>query len=105
LAKLDEAKEGSLIQVVDPAIVPDYKSFPKRGLITIIAAFAGLIIGIFIALFQEGMSRLREDPEQNERLSALRSRMDGALISSLPWASATDREMCTRAERDMDDDV
>jgi tyrosine-protein kinase Etk/Wzc len=59
LAKLDEAKEGALVQVVDPAIVPDYKSFPKRGLITIIAAFAGLVIG-------------KEDPEQAEKLSILR---------------------------------
>lgn len=72
LAKLDEAKEGALIQVVDPAIVPDYKSFPKRGLFTIIAALAGLMIGIFVALFRESMERLRQDPEQSLRLDILR---------------------------------
>jgi uncharacterized protein involved in exopolysaccharide biosynthesis len=72
LAKLDEAKEGALIQVVDPAIVPDYKSFPKRGLITVVAAIAGMFIGIFAALFKEGMERLRQDPEQSERLNILR---------------------------------
>ena len=72
LAKLDEAKEGALIQVVDPAIVPDYKSFPKRGLITIIAAVAGLFVGVFVAFFSEGMERLKRDPEQSERLSILR---------------------------------
>jgi uncharacterized protein involved in exopolysaccharide biosynthesis len=72
LAKLDEAKEGALIQVVDPANVPDYKSSPKRALITIIAAFAGFVISIFIVLFQEGLARLRQDPEQNARLAALR---------------------------------
>ena len=72
LAKLDEAKEGALIQVVDPAIVPDYKSFPKRGLITIIAAVAGLLIGVFVAFVSEGMERLKRDPEQSERLSILR---------------------------------
>jgi len=72
LAKLDEAKEGALIQVVDPAIVPDYKSFPKRGLITVGAAIAGMFIGIFAALFKEGMERLRQDPEQSERLNILR---------------------------------
>src|SRR5215470_13985319 len=65
LAKLDEAKEGALIQVVDQAVVPDYKSFPKRGLFTIIAALVGLIIGILVALFREGMERLRQDPEQS----------------------------------------
>jgi uncharacterized protein involved in exopolysaccharide biosynthesis len=73
MAKLDEAKEGALIQVVDPAIVPDYKSFPKRGLITLLAAFAGLIIGSFVAFFQAAMDRLRQDPEQRERLDILRN--------------------------------
>ncbi|HTZ90596.1 MAG TPA: Wzz/FepE/Etk N-terminal domain-containing protein [Alloacidobacterium sp.] len=72
LAKLDEAKEGALIQVVDPAIVPDYKSSPKRALITIIATLAGLFIGLFAALFREGLERLRQDPEQSERLDILR---------------------------------
>jgi uncharacterized protein involved in exopolysaccharide biosynthesis len=72
LAKLDEAKEGALIQVVDPAIVPDYKSFPKRGLITIVAAIVGLFIGVMVAFFREGLERLRQDPEQNERLNILR---------------------------------
>lgn len=72
LAKLDEAKEGALIQVVDPAIVPDYKSFPKRGLITLIATFIGLFIGVFAALFQEWLERLRQDPEQSERIHVLR---------------------------------
>jgi tyrosine-protein kinase Etk/Wzc len=72
MAKLDEAKEGALIQVVDPAVVPDYKSFPKRGLITIIAAFGGFVIAMFIVFFQEGLARLKEDPEQNKRLTSLR---------------------------------
>ena len=72
MAKLDEAKEGALIQVVDPAIVPDYKSSPKRGLITIAAAVAGLFIGIFVVLFREGLGRLRQNPEQRERLDILR---------------------------------
>ena len=72
VAKLDEAKEGALIQVVDQAVVPDYKSSPKRGLITVVAAFVGLFIGIFIVLFRAGLSRLKEDPEQNARLSSLR---------------------------------
>ncbi|QNI32360.1 chain length determinant family protein [Alloacidobacterium dinghuense] len=72
LAKLDEAKEGALIQVVDLAIVPDYKSFPKRGIITIVAAAVGLIIGIFAAFFRESMERLEQDPEQSERLRILR---------------------------------
>ena len=33
VAKLDEAREGTIIQVVDPAVPPDKKSFPKIRLI------------------------------------------------------------------------
>jgi hypothetical protein len=63
VAKLDEAKEGALIQVVDPAIPPDRRSFPKRGLIVIGATVAGFLFGIFIALLQTGFQRLKDDPE------------------------------------------
>lgn len=63
LAKLDEAKEGSIVQVVDPATIPDKRSFPKRSLIVIGAGAAGLLIGIFAAFALAGLQRLREDPE------------------------------------------
>jgi uncharacterized protein involved in exopolysaccharide biosynthesis len=72
VAKLDEAKEGSLIQVVDPAIAPDWRSFPKRGLIVISATVAGFLLGVFLALLQAGFERLKDDPEVNEKLTVLR---------------------------------
>jgi tyrosine-protein kinase Etk/Wzc len=73
IAKLDEAKEGALVQVVDPAIRPDRRSFPKRTLIVIGATAAGLFLGILIALVQAGMARLREDPESSAKLALLKS--------------------------------
>jgi uncharacterized protein involved in exopolysaccharide biosynthesis len=72
IAKLDEAKEGSLIQVVDPAVRPDRKSFPKRTLIVAIATLAGFLIGVLAALMQSGWSRLKEDPEAHSKLILLR---------------------------------
>ena len=72
VAKLDEAKEGSLIQVVDPAIPPDKRSFPKRGLIVICAIAAGFLIGIMTALFQAGFRRLKNDAEASEKLALLK---------------------------------
>jgi len=72
IAKLDEAKEGSLIQVVDPAIPPDKKSFPKRSLIVIAAAIAGLIVGVGLALAQAGMGNLNSNPETNAKLLYLK---------------------------------
>src|SRR6185437_3811335 len=62
LAKLDEAKEGALIQVVDPATPPDKRSFPKRIWIVIGGTFVGLILGHLLALFTAGWERARENP-------------------------------------------
>ncbi|MGO9434830.1 MAG: GumC family protein [Terracidiphilus sp.] len=73
LAKLDEAKEGALIQVVDQAIPPDKKSFPKRTFIVIWAIAAGFILGVLTALIVSGFRRLRDDPEVGNKLALLRS--------------------------------
>ncbi|OWQ87510.1 lipopolysaccharide biosynthesis protein [Roseateles aquatilis] len=42
LAKSDESREGSLIQIIDPALVPDHKSKPRRAMTALGGAFAGL---------------------------------------------------------------
>lgn len=68
LAKLDEAKQGSTVQVVDPAVVPDKRSFPKRSLIVIGAAIGGLMLGIFAALALSALRRMKEDPETAMKL-------------------------------------
>lgn len=44
LARADEAREGALIQVIDPAAPPERKSRPKRGLIAIFATLASLLL-------------------------------------------------------------
>lgn len=71
IAKLDEAKEGATVQVVDPAVQPDRRSSPKRTVIVLISTLAGLIVGILVALAQAAWSRLRENPETSGKLSLL----------------------------------
>ena len=71
VAKLDEAKEGALIQVVDPAIPPDRRAFPKRGLIVIGTTVAGLFIGVLLALLAAGLERVKDDPETAVKLELL----------------------------------
>jgi tyrosine-protein kinase Etk/Wzc len=73
IAKLDEAKEGALVQLVDPAIRPDKRSFPKRTLFVLGATAAGLLLSILIALLQAGLARLREDPDSNAKLALLKN--------------------------------
>jgi tyrosine-protein kinase Etk/Wzc len=72
IAKLDEAKQGALIQVVDPAIPPDRRSFPKRSLIVIGATALGFLIGVLLALLQAGLERIKDDQETAVKLHLLR---------------------------------
>jgi uncharacterized protein involved in exopolysaccharide biosynthesis len=71
MAKLDEAKQGSLIQVVDRAIPPDRRSSPKRGLIVVFSTLVGVFIGAMLALVWDGVQNAR--PEDREKLHILMS--------------------------------
>jgi uncharacterized protein involved in exopolysaccharide biosynthesis len=42
IAKTDEIREGALIQIIDPALVPDRKSKPRRAMTALGGAFFGL---------------------------------------------------------------
>ena len=44
LARMDEAKEAGLVQVVDSAVVPDKKSWPPRLLIVLLAGVAAFLL-------------------------------------------------------------
>lgn len=51
IAKIDEAKEGATIQVLDPAIEPDKKSGPRRGLLVLVAfMFSGFLTLAYLSL-------------------------------------------------------
>lgn len=71
-AKLDEARQGAIIQVVDTATVPDKRSFPKRGFIVAGATLAGFFMAIFAAIFLALMERILSDPEANQKMRDLR---------------------------------
>jgi uncharacterized protein involved in exopolysaccharide biosynthesis len=72
IAKIDEAKDAALIQVVDKALVPEQKSKPKRSLIVILATMMAFFIGILLAFFKEASARASLDPASAERMSLLR---------------------------------
>lgn len=73
IAKLDEARQGTVIQVVDLAVPPDRRSFPKRGITLIVATVLGLFTGCVWSLAAEGIERMKRSPEGLKRLEALRA--------------------------------
>ncbi len=70
-AKLDEAREGALVQVVDPAMTPDWKSAPKRALWLAISFALGLIVSCGWVLWRAALRLLHRDPETDSKLNAL----------------------------------
>jgi uncharacterized protein involved in exopolysaccharide biosynthesis len=81
-AKLDEAREGSLIQVVDRAEVPDRKSFPRLTIIGPIATVSWLFLALCWVFIRYVMARAQERPEERERLEVLKSVWGKALLKS-----------------------
>lgn len=72
-AKIDEAKDAAIIQVVDKAIPPDYKSKPKRGLIVLLTVLVAGFLAVLAAFVKEAIGKARRDPDSAGRLEALRA--------------------------------
>lgn len=75
VAKLDEAKQGSLIQVVDAGVPPDKRSFPKRTFIVLGAVIAGFIVGICSVIASASIGHLKLEPAIDAKLLYLRQMM------------------------------
>jgi uncharacterized protein involved in exopolysaccharide biosynthesis len=73
VAKVDEARQGTTVQIVDRAIVPDRRSSPKRTLIVLGAAVFGIFLGVFWAFAKEGVTRLSNNPAEHKRLELLKT--------------------------------
>jgi uncharacterized protein involved in exopolysaccharide biosynthesis len=66
-AKLDEAKTAAVIQVLDPAVEPDHRSSPRRGLIVVLATLLAFLASIFYVFSAEALSRIRSNPRVDAR--------------------------------------
>jgi len=63
VARLDEAKDPSIIQVLDPAVVPERKFKPKRALIVILSTVFALFAAFAIAFIRDAKYRMLQRPE------------------------------------------
>jgi uncharacterized protein involved in exopolysaccharide biosynthesis len=69
-ARMDEAHEAPLLQILDPASYPDQKSWPPRTLIVIGGLFAGTLIGAIWVLGREHLQSARSLFASASELSA-----------------------------------
>jgi tyrosine-protein kinase Etk/Wzc len=79
LAKVDEAKEGATIQVVDVAQPPERKSKPQKALIAVLATLAtgsALLLFVFV---RQALRQASADHETADKLAALKRSWRSAL--------------------------
>src|SRR5712691_5132953 len=72
LAKIDEAKDATVIQVMDRAIEPDRKSKPRRTLIVLLSALLAFAISILWVFIRDALLKTQADPDRASRLEILR---------------------------------
>lgn len=73
LAKVDEAREGAVIQVVDTALPPERKSKPKKALIAVLTTLATGFALMLLVFVRGSLQNARHDPESAAKLAAVRT--------------------------------
>lgn len=73
MAKLDEAREGEIVQVVDQAVMPDRRSSPHRTLIVAGATILSFFVAAFWVVTRQRLYRSFELPENRRKLDAIKA--------------------------------
>ena len=72
LAKIDEAKESSIVQILDIAVPAEKKSKPKKVIIILLGFVGGAFLGMLIALMRDAYQRSSRDEKSRSRWDGLR---------------------------------
>jgi uncharacterized protein involved in exopolysaccharide biosynthesis len=79
MAKVDESREGAVIQVLDAAQPPERKSKPKKALIAIIATLAAGFALLLFVFIRQALRNAGQDPESASKLARLQASWRKAL--------------------------
>ncbi|HXJ85495.1 MAG TPA: GNVR domain-containing protein [Candidatus Binatia bacterium] len=72
VAKLDEAKEGEIVQVVDTAVPADRKSSPHRTIIVLATTVFAFFLSVCWIITRQSLQRILELPENRDRIGAIK---------------------------------
>jgi uncharacterized protein involved in exopolysaccharide biosynthesis len=73
VAKLDEAKNAPLIQIMDKAIVPENKSKPKRSILAIIGTLVAFFLAVIWVFVRDALTRANQQPGKENKMKVLRN--------------------------------
>jgi capsule polysaccharide export protein KpsE/RkpR len=83
LAKVDEAKETPSVKVLDAPIVPERKSFPPRGLITLFVGCSFLAVAVIALFFQSQWN----ETDANDPGKQFAQEVFHSVSRHLPWTT------------------
>jgi uncharacterized protein involved in exopolysaccharide biosynthesis len=72
VAKQEEAKSPSIVEVLDPAIPSEFKAWPPRTVYCLIAALAGVFAGVMLVTLNAFVRAFVEAPQNAERIAGLK---------------------------------
>ena len=72
-ARIDESREGGLVQVVDVATTPEHKSKPKRAFIAAATGLFVLLLCVLGLLMRRFWEQAQADPRKTGKVARLRS--------------------------------
>ena len=72
IARVDESREGAVIQIVDAAQPPEWKTKPKRALIAVIATLAAGFALLLFAFVRKALANVGRDEATAARLHRIR---------------------------------
>jgi uncharacterized protein involved in exopolysaccharide biosynthesis len=72
-ARLDEAKDPSVIQVLDPAVTPERRFKPKRAVIVVLSTLLTMLVVSVAVLIGEAKTRWLRSPASSARWAELKS--------------------------------
>lgn len=71
-ARIDEAKEGAMVQVVDRASAPEKRSWPRRSLTIFSATLLAAFVSSAYVLLKSSLRRALDDPARSRKVLRLR---------------------------------
>lgn len=75
VARIDEAKDPSVIQVLDPAVDPEQRAKPRRALIVILSTMFAFVVGALWAYASEARRKAVLSPEGAAQWNELKSHL------------------------------
>jgi len=72
IARIDEAKDASIIQTLDKAVAPTHRVSPRRTIIVLVTMFMAFFVALVYVSIAESLRRANEDPEKAAQLQRLK---------------------------------